>query len=223
MKGQDRVSESLRCQGTFSGEVRNRVEGPATSFCRREVNLRTSQLTSNRQHPVPLLTSTVSSTPLAPRIRRVQCPLVAQLALCSFAPPLALPIRAFSIVVSPTVTSHISLSLHIYVCSCVCAPPTTMPSLCCTVSNGRTETRVRSFETSVESARVESTEASVNREKKGELESAHLTQVPSCGTSLVAHPTADSTHCCITPLLREHTTASVHCCLVHCCFLPLLP
>ena len=117
MKSQDRASESLRCQGTFSGEVRNRVEGPATSFCRREVNLRTSQLTSNRQHPVPLLTSTVSSTPLAPRTPRVQCPLVAQLAL-SHRPPLALPIRAFS---------YCWLSVQ-RVRRCACAPPS--PSHC---------------------------------------------------------------------------------------------
>ena len=73
-------------EGTFSGEVGNRVEGPSHLVLSSEVNLRTSQLTSNRQHPVPLLTSTVSSTPLAPRTPRVQCPLVAQLALCSFAP-----------------------------------------------------------------------------------------------------------------------------------------
>ena len=124
-------------EGTFSGEVGNRVEGPSHLVLSSEVNLRTSQLTSNRQHPVPLLTSTVSSTPLAPRTLRVQCPLVAQLALCSFAPPLALPIRAFFIAVSPIVG---------YLCSvCAAAPvphlhrPTVLHLLTTTVSHCRCE------------------------------------------------------------------------------------
>ena len=111
-------------EGTFSGEVRNRVEGPSHLVLSSEVNLLTSQLTSNRQHPVPLLTSTVSSTPLAPRTPRVQCPLVAQLALCSFAP-------------AATRVAHSRILLLLAICA-ACAPlrlcPTFTVPLCCTSS-----------------------------------------------------------------------------------------
>ena len=96
----------------------------ATSFCRGEVNLRTSQLTSNRQHPVSLLTSTVSSTPLAPRTPRVQCPLVAQLALCSFAPAAT---RVAHSRILYRCLSYCWLSVQ-RVRRCACAPPS--PSHC---------------------------------------------------------------------------------------------
>ena len=59
-----------------------RVEGPNPFVLSSEMNLRPSQFTSNRQHLLPLLTSNVSSIPLASRSLRVQCPLVALLALC---------------------------------------------------------------------------------------------------------------------------------------------
>ena len=111
-------------EGTFSGEVGNRVEGPSHLVLTSKVNLRTSQLTSNRQHPVSLLTSTVSSTPLAPRTPRVQCPLVAQLALCSFAPAAT---RVAHSRILYRCLSYCWLSVQ-RVCRCACAPPS--PSHC---------------------------------------------------------------------------------------------
>ena len=63
-----------------------RVEGAKRHRSPSEVNLRTSQPPRTEKTQC-LLTSTVSS----PRTPRVQYPLVAQLALCSVALPLALP------------------------------------------------------------------------------------------------------------------------------------